>query len=384
VTSKKLLPITNNIEIIFYGLFLLLFPFYFFPSGNPQIADIIIILIFFIALLSLLINKFKLVIKINKIIKLFFFFILYVFFVNIIWFLILNQYSLLIYTSYYFYNFIVFILFIWLYRRYKGFFLNIAYRAICYSIIIQSFLSFFIINWNYFRQTLFFNNPNQLGYYSLLSLTIFWVGKNIFKTTKLFSLLTLFSGIYLLSISLSSAAILGGIILFIIVFLKYKFNVLPIILVLLISTSFFYFYQTNLFPLETILANLEKRITTIGQSPDDSLAGRGYNRIINHPYYLIFGAGEGEFSRFKDQITGEIHSGITTILFSYGIIGLTILFFFFWNCFKFVGLKYFVFLFPAFFYGLSHQNFRFSPLWVLVAFIICLADHQIETRKKPD
>ncbi len=49
---------------------------------------------------------------------------------------------------------------------------------------------------------------------------------------------------------------------------------------------------------------------------------RGADRIVTHPEYMLFGAGEGGFARFMtlDGKVNELHSSLLSILFCYGIV----------------------------------------------------------------
>ncbi|PJF20793.1 MAG: hypothetical protein CUN56_14380, partial [Phototrophicales bacterium] len=65
------------------------------------------------------------------------------------------------------------------------------------------------------------------------------------------------------------------------------------------------------------------------QDDDDSLSGRGYDRLWLYPQYLILGAGEGAWGRFSESVSGlEIHSSWAGVLFSYGVFGSVLLGFF--------------------------------------------------------
>ena len=60
---------------------------------------------------------------------------------------------------------------------------------------------------------------------------------------------------------------------------------------------------------------------------DDTLMGRGYTTILDHPGFLPFGAGEGNFSALTRDADGafhpgEVHSTLGAILLAYGIVGL--------------------------------------------------------------
>jgi hypothetical protein len=91
---------------------------------------------------------------------------------------------------------------------------------------------------------------------------------------------------------------------------------------------------------------------------------RGYDRIVNHPEFWFFGAGEGSFQRFESVLGGEIHSSWGTIFFSYGLIGTLLFLLFFLNVFKYK--KNFFYFMPIFFYGLTHQGLRSTQFWILL------------------
>jgi len=95
---------------------------------------------------------------------------------------------------------------------------------------------------------------------------------------------------------------------------------------------------------------------------------RGYDRITNHPGYLILGAGEGAYGRFDTYIENhEIHSSIGTIVFCYGIPGTVLFFLFLFSLIKQMPWAYFVYLFPVFAYGITHMGLRFTIFWIALA-----------------
>src|SRR5918994_582076 len=75
-----------------------------------------------------------------------------------------------------------------------------------------------------------------------------------------------------------------------------------------------------------LVDRVDSRLGTIGEQGDDSLAGRGYDRIWRHPEHLVFGAGEGAGLRFTEfgGLVKEMHSTLGTVLFSYGIVGFSL------------------------------------------------------------
>ena len=119
------------------------------------------------------------------------------------------------------------------------------------------------------------------------------------------------------------------------------------------------------------------RLQGIGEQQDDTLLSRGYVRILRNPEYALVGAGEGAEYRFNEPGTSEqidvdheIHSTFGTILFSYGLIGSIAFAVAVWCLYKMSCRGSFLYLFPPFLYGLTHQGLRFSFLWLLMAVII--------------
>ncbi|MEA4961775.1 hypothetical protein [Lutispora sp.] len=138
-----------------------------------------------------------------------------------------------------------------------------------------------------------------------------------------------------------------------------------LIATLIISAA--YYFNREVIASNQLYISVMNRVSTIGMDRDDNLAGRGYYRLIHYPQYLIFGAGEGEYLRFKYYI--EFHSTLGNILMSYGIIGLflylaSIIFAIKNNGWKDTYIIFFIFL-----YGLTHNGIRNTLLWILVASI---------------
>jgi hypothetical protein len=112
----------------------------------------------------------------------------------------------------------------------------------------------------------------------------------------------------------------------------------------------------------------------------DQGSNRGYFRLAKYPYYLLFGAGEGYVYRFAivDQWEHELHSSIATLLFCYGIVGTALFAGINWQIVRLGGWLSALALMPPYVFGLTHQGLRFTQLWVLLGFLLCLA---IETRR---
>lgn len=350
----------QKIQLILLKLFILLVPYYFFRSGTPQIADYVMLSLIVITIVSS--RSFFSVFKI-KAVKFFALFAIYSLIVNLSWILFHGDTSVYIHSIFYIFNVLLFSTLVYL-----GLKNDITTRIIVkysgYSILLLTIISIIFLEISGYRQTLFFNNPNQLGYFSLTYGTLYLYGIQFHKINKYFSITVMLAVTYLTVLSLSSAAMLGLFLLYLIYAVLYfrKYSVYVLGIMVLSVAIYNPIKETDL--LGPVVRNAEHRITTIGRSSDDNLAGRGYDRIINHPGYLLFGAGEGATSRFDSVLPGELHSSWGVLLFSYGIVGL---FLFGLGIYKTNNLRSILFFLPIVFYGITHQGLRATQLWILLA-----------------
>jgi hypothetical protein len=96
---------------------------------------------------------------------------------------------------------------------------------------------------------------------------------------------------------------------------------------------------------------------------------RGYGRLVGHPEYLAVGAGEGAFERLTNLKDKEFHSSLGNILLSYGVVGLGMLFVFFYVIFRkspTINLVYFGLIML---YGVTHMGMRDTMLWVFLGLV---------------
>jgi hypothetical protein len=111
---------------------------------------------------------------------------------------------------------------------------------------------------------------------------------------------------------------------------------------------------------------------------DDRVGGRGYLRIIDHPEYLVFGAGEGAHYRFGTLL--EIHSGLGAILFSYGLLGFTLFGIFILTIFQRAHWALWIIMFAVMGYGITHQHVRFTGFWILMGMTYAMTRYIIPHR----
>ena len=233
--------------------------------------------------------------------------------------------------------------------------------------MFQLFWVLFIGGESLIRNSGTFNNPNQLGYWALLGacgLLLLCYGRRM----TLFDFIGFMCAMILALESLSRAVILSfAFILVLLMVGHYVGTTLKIAMVcfvfLLGLVQFLLFGQISLVPTNAdAIQGVMDRIEGT-QTPTTALEKRGFDRIIDHPQYLLFGSGEGAYYRFS-PVSLELHSGIGTVLFSYGILGLTLFGIFSVSVFRKAPWPLWLTLIAVSLYGLTHQHIRFTWFWV--------------------
>ena len=190
--------------IYFWFLYLLLFPFQIFSPGSLQISDYVIII-------GILINI-KKIFRIGyneEYSKMLLYFCLYSFFIATI-FSLLNS-NLIFFKNPFNYIYCLFFLYFIITTSQEVSFYKLTFLGITLSTIIQFFLFLKIgVNTNEIRSSLFFNNPNQLGFWALNMFVILILLKTQtnYKFSK-FIYIPFILSIILIIISISQAAIIS-------------------------------------------------------------------------------------------------------------------------------------------------------------------------------
>lgn len=363
----------TDIILYLYGLYFILKPFYFWSSGLPQISDFILVFLMFVFFIK---KRFRISFKVEakNFIIAGLLFVSYIVLINLTWALILGSTSSFLKSPlFYIYNFFVSLLVIVLFTEYKEKLFKITYKAVIISVFIQILM--YVINGGYTggRMTGGFNNPNQLGYYSLLVMSILMFLSNRINVKVKWFILAIFSSLLLLFASLSKAAIVSsfGLIFFFILSKnnnkKFKRRIISIFVLLILVLTFVY-QTTNIIQENQLLQSVQQRINGIGKDSDDSPEGRGYNRITDYPQYWIFGSGEGELIRFGIEM--EFHSTLGNIQVSYGIIGLILFLSILYLSLRNDGFKSWYIIAFIMIYGLTHNGIRNSMLWILLSLVL--------------
>lgn len=349
-------------------LYILLAPLYVFPKGMPQPADYIVLMAGFPAILFAFI-QFKGRIKYAIVFGLLFAALTMT--VNLVHYFHLPNDRFLKHSIYYVFNFSMFVFTLLVFRQSPYQMNKIAYYAVAITVLFQACYAPFFGDIDVFRNTGSFNNANQLAYWCVLSMAILV----ILKRGQRFTLLdfVLFGAlVFLQTLSLSKAGIIITTCMLLLIFCLQNmpriaricafFGVLIVFLTQVLDPDQL---EKNLNKFQAFTAVTE-RLQNIGAEQDDSLSGRGYDRLIRHPHYMIFGAGEGAFYRFGIG-TQELHSGLATILFCYGITGSLVFLCFVALVFYKQPWYFSALLFLVFLFGIPHQNIRFTYFWIFLA-----------------
>jgi len=340
--------------------------FYIFSSGLPQIADALIV---FLTIYSLSLGNLKIV---GGEIW-FFFFLIYSIIVNTVWAVYLGKFQLWAPSVYFLFNGLAFIL-------YRHFFLTdidnikFALRSIILALCIQLVFVLIFTDSNG-RSTGTFNNPNQLAYFSVIFTSMGLFLCSYLNLRFLIFLAVLLLGWVLVLHSLSKAGIGAFLIFSMLVLIRLG----PLKILSLITL----FLGVILFVEVPLTESAFDRMASIGEDKDDSLAGRGYDRIFTEIQYVFFGAGEGDYQRHNSLWAGEIHSTFGTLLFCYGLVGLLLLSMFIYKTvYVRIGLiNFLAYLIPVFAYSVTHNGLRFTPFWILLALLSVCGNEKKIIRK---
>jgi hypothetical protein len=215
-----------------------------------------------------------------------------------------------------------------------------------------------------------FNNPNQLGYFSVCLASLAGL---LFLQRSLSSgrfLLVLCAVAFLAVASLSKAAMIsvGFLSLVSVLALTRSRGALAISVtsgVVVVLLSIFLVRSGALDGFAFF-----HRLSEIGQQDDDSFAERGYAIFLQGDLLqLVFGFGSDTVKKFVGH---EVHSTVASFFAGYGLVGggLFIWFLGLWVAKIYRGLGSIgvaMVAVPPLLYGISHNGSRFAVFWVLVA-----------------
>jgi len=349
-----------------------------FGAGKPQPSDFMLVGLICV---PILIVRFRMPTVIRRPVTSLAIFVAYAIACNFAWVAITSEWDFFKASAFYTFNFAVFLGFLVMLGERGDNWLRWTLYGFAATLVMLALLSIpFSDRVESGRLELFFVNPNQLAYHVLLCATIVVMLAPRYKVPRLVLYLLLLFAFYIELRTYSRAGLLGIALLAAIEIARR-----PTLVTLLVLPVFVLALYLDLKALDTEL--WEARFETVEQSTtDDYLTDRGLDRIVEHPQYLIAGAGEGYFLRFHHS-KFEIHSSAANLLFSYGIIG-TVLFLVFLRWLSAaLGVRLTLLMIPALSYSLFHQGMRARPFWLLLSAALGLAVltslEAVRSRNKP-
>lgn len=358
--------------LLLWALYLFLIPYYVFFSGLPQPGDMLVLLLAPVALRTW---NGRLDRSARRPLSTLFAFSLWVLLVNWTWAVLTGNFALfgydtfVVFPIYYIYNTVVFLVVCVLYQRYGVRFLWLTLHVVFFTVIVQVAASIVLHRGGSgVRGALFFNNPNQLGFFALVCASLIALGKRALGFGSVKSGLGLTMCCYLALLSASRAAVIGCAMLlaFAMIANPRQIAVVGLVILGLVAIGG---------PTIDAFGHTEERLA-IDRYPHLSFfEERGYDRILAHKEYWLLGAGEGGTSRFADTTligASEIHSSAGTLFFCYGVIGVAIFLVFLFRVAQGAPLGTQLILIPTLAYTLAHQGLRSTPVWILFGVFLCI------------
>ena len=361
--------ISQHLALALWCLHVLSTPFYVFESGLPQFADYVLVLLFCALLLM---QRLKVPHVAHGVFFWQIMMVLYFTVVNFCWTVVISDSAPLSFSSFYIYNLagcLVFLsMFHWMGRR----FLVTTAWMVFLSLAIQFSLSFIVYGRHQSRATIFFNSPNQLGYHLLLSSTIVWIlGQTVLKRNRTGRLMEL--AVYAMAVLMTLATLSRAALASLLILLGLRMTGRErLVAFSVVSGLGLFLYFSNFSTLESF----QKRTILKTMTVEDERYHRGYDRLMNHPEYLILGAGEGAYDRFDSELYGELHSSIGTIFFCYGLVGLALFTQQLWSIWRQCGFAALVFITPALCHCVTHNGLRQLEFWILLCLIPCVMNQR--------
>ena len=338
--------------------------FNLFGAGKPQPGDFMLV---GLICAPIVLVRFQMPTVIRRPVISLAVFVVYVIACNFVWVAMTSEWDFLKASAFYAFNFAVFLGYLVMLGERGDDWLRWTLYGFAATLVMLAFLSIpFADRVESGRLELFFVNPNQLAYHVLLCATIVVMLAPRYEVPRPILYVLLLLAFYIELRTYSRAGVLG-IALLAAIQIAHR----PTLVTLLVLPVFVLALYLDLQAIDTDL--WEARFDTVEQSTtDDYLTDRGLDRILDHPQYLIAGAGEGYFLRFHHS-KFEIHSSAANLLFSYGIIG-TALFLVFLRWLSItLGMRLALLVIPALSYSLFHQGMRARPFWLLLSAALGLA-----------
>lgn len=292
--------------------------------------------------------------------------------VNVGWALISGVGDFLVAASYYAFNLGIVTAVFWTRQRNPRLF-DFAIPAIIVLSTLTQLAAVIFLSTGY-RSFGTFANPNQLAFWALCAMTI-WI---LCRPRRIGPIdLAVVGALAWIELSSLSRAGMAAMSLLILIWLFRTIRTLRARLVAFFVVLFGCLLLavtptvSNKLAESEMVAKTEARIQK--KQTMSEAEYRGYDRIFEFTGHVVLGAGEGEVERFSDDRGIEIHSTFGTLIFSYGIFGITFFVIFVWRLTRTIAFDRYIYLAPALAYGFTHNGLRFSFFWFMVAILLSFA-----------
>ena len=367
--SGNLINTRLRISHYIFALALLVKQFYLLPSGSFQIGDALFILSLICFLAE---SKFRLVLRKNDYAILAY--VGCVAIINMIYSFI-EGYNFNKATLYYLFSLIVIVTFVNLNSElYSKKFLLLLSRISKLSICIQvlAFVSGLGRWYAGSRYEGTFNDPNQYGVFILFSMFLIVLIDSFYQKKTIIWLIVC---TFLIFIS-ASTGMLVGLAAFFAVGLYYRMKenrfmsyFLPLVILILFTVLICIINgvivvdlpSTNNAFLNRIINKYNSMILSNGFS--SIVSDRGWTRVLECPEFLLYGSGEGGYSRFGTSL--EIHSSVLGPLFYYGIIPFCLYIYWCFSKIKYLDPIYYCIFVGLFLESVFLVNTRQPLFWIL-------------------
>lgn len=368
------------IPVISFYIFTFLKQFYILPSGSIGIGDMFLAVSGVFLIIQTICSRKRFFYKIDIP---WYVFIIAVCIINGFYYCYNQNGQFLLFTLYWMYVTMA----IWIFRTLASEQFLFGLGIVCQiNLLVQTIIYFlgkgryFHENWGGSRFMGTFNDPNQFAFFiftMLLILVLIYLRNQQKKYIWLFWA----DAVFLIGVSKSTGVFTGLLTLIVLlagclIWKNYKkskcktlWNISLLLGAVFIMMALYYIWPKADFDISltdyTLLDRIRQKIWKFSHGNlADLLYDRSAERLVLHPKYLLYGAGEGMFERFLpgdyvNQITpgvfdvvrvNEIHSSLFSVWFSYGIIPL-------------LGLLYW-----------GGKNIRFCDKWQLIVVMALIVE----------
>jgi hypothetical protein len=233
-----------------------------------------------------------------------------------------------------------------------------------------------------------FNDPNQFAFYIFVAMLLIYIINQLRKKSNtIVDWLAWLSGVVLIAVSSSTGVLIGlvtAVALLAIMFIyralkktsrKIKAVVVASIAIALIGGLASVVALRNANVNLPIVDRIYNKI--VKKDGRNILEDRGLDTIVHYPKYLLYGAGEGDYSRFPKQKNGgnEIHSSLIALVFYYGIIPVAFLLKWLYDVTKkaswLIKITFLAILVESF----TLINYRQPLVWILLILPLIYSNH---------